>query len=79
MQQSTDSKKLGDKEVQREDDQITQKRKLNSHRGRLERGYWLGEEVRRGTGMLIRCWEKRSERGLGWERIQGVYGEYTLA
>ena len=37
MQQSTDSKKLGDKEVQREDDQITQKRKLNNHQRWMER------------------------------------------
>ena len=42
MQQSTDSKKLGDKEVQREDDQITQKRKLNNHQRWMERE--LGRE-----------------------------------
>ena len=53
---------------------VDSQEKTNSLLRWIERYDRLREEVRRGTGMLIRCWEKRSERGLGWERIQGVYG-----
>jgi hypothetical protein len=31
----------------------------------MERGNWVGEEARRGTGMTIRCGEKGGEKGLG--------------
>ena len=39
---------------------LTQKGKLNSHLMCMERGSWVGEEVRRGTGKVVRC-------GKGWE------------
>lgn len=38
--------------------------KLSSHLRWMERGNWVGENVRRGMGMVISCWERGADRGL---------------
>ena len=38
---------------------LTQKGKLNSHQRWMEKGNWLREGVRRGTGMVIKYGEGR--------------------
>ena len=55
----------------------------HSHLRWMKRGNWGGEEVRRATGMAIRCRVKGVRmkmgaslvtRGLGWKSMPGVYG-----
>jgi hypothetical protein len=65
---------------------LTQKGKQNSCQRWMERRNWVGEGVRRGVGMVIRC-KGRGARGgvengsqwaslktvgnVGWRRLQG--------
>jgi hypothetical protein len=58
------------KKYKNNSENLTQKRKLNSHQRWMEGRNWVGEKVRRGTGMAVRYggWGKT---GLGLRMEMG--------
>jgi hypothetical protein len=54
---------------------LTQKGKQNSHQKWMDGGNWVGDSVRRGTGMGIRCGERAgNENKDQWGSISGTNG-----
>jgi hypothetical protein len=46
---------------------LTQKRKLKSHHRWTERGNWVGEGMRKGMKISVKCGERGLGEGWEWE------------